>query len=86
MEGLEDLSHAALAEHFEEQIGPQRQLVCVPFDELLALKRRDPAASDQFGSQKLRLGRLGQECGRFVELCRVEELKLTEKPGDQASL
>src|SRR5713101_4635906 len=54
---LEDLAHAAFADPLDQQVGAEQQLLAATGENLIGLKRRDPAAPEQFPGQAARVGK-----------------------------
>ena len=54
--GLVDAAHAALAEQFEEDVAPEREVAAVPLEDLLDLERGEPPAAIEFARHALHVG------------------------------
>src|SRR5208283_494017 len=79
MAGLEDQSHAALAEPFQDNIGTQQQVRAAPLKQLIDLVRGQPAAPNQFAGKGACIGALPLEgANQLIELCRLQESVLLE--------
>ena len=76
MPGLEDLTGAALAESFEDQIGPQDQFLVAALEKQVDLEGRQPLAVEHLSGQRGQIG-TGQP-GQLLQLRGGEKVMLAQ--------
>jgi len=69
MLGFKHLTHAALAQPIQKEVGPDTQLLAAALRQLAQLKAREPAALEHLASQWTGIGNLGfGEAGELFQL------------------